>query len=91
MKYLVESGMRPQSFTAMFAEPPDCDLNMKAELRKRGSAMIRRMIVGAFWSDELRLPRGITSTRRSSAHRPRLHLLCCGRKGAVIFGIIDFT
>ena len=44
MKYLVESGMRPQSFTAMFAEPPDCDLRMKAELRKRGSAMI----VGAF-------------------------------------------
>ena len=45
---LVEIGMRPQSFHNMYGEQPGMNDKEKEELRRRSSAMVRRLILGAF-------------------------------------------
>ena len=48
MKCLVDIGMRPQSFHNMYGEQPGMNDKEKEELRRRSSAMVRRLILGAF-------------------------------------------
>ena len=48
MKCWVGIGMRPQSFHNMYGEQPAMNDKEKEELRRRSSAMVRRLILGAF-------------------------------------------
>lgn len=77
MKCLFEIGMRPQSFHNMYGEQPRMNDKEKEELRRRSSAVVRRLILGAFGVrnyDYFRTPNKV-SNRGSPAHRPGIHLL----------------
>ena len=41
MKHLVETGMKPASFTTMFADNPNINDQEREALRRRSSSMVR--------------------------------------------------
>ena len=45
-KHLAETGMKPASFTTMFAENPDMSDKEREALRRRSSSMVRKLILG---------------------------------------------
>ena len=86
MKHLVETGMKPASFTTM----------SRHERQGEGCAPEEKLIYGEkinpwnVWCEELRLlqdqlPIGGSPT----THRPSIHLLRCDQEGQNLFRIVD--
>ena len=57
MKHLVETGMKPASFTTMFADNPNINDQEREALRRRSSSMVRTN-PWDIWREELRLLQG---------------------------------
>jgi hypothetical protein len=88
MKHLVETGMKPASFTTMFADNPNINDQEREALRRRSSSMVRTN-PWDIWREELRLIQGQLPIGGSPAHRPDIHLLRRDQEGQSVFRIVD--
>jgi hypothetical protein len=89
MKRLVETGMKPASFTTMFADNPNINDQEREALRRRSSSMVRTN-PWDIWREELRLIQGQLPIGGSpTTHRSSIHLLRCDQEGQNLFRIVD--